>query len=188
MTTETYKGDVCSANHAFALDNFFRRLIQNPEKITGAYINKGDTIIDIGCGPGFFSTAMARMTGSGGRVIAVDLQNKMLEKVERKAQKLGLTGQMSFHKCAQDQLGFQEDVKADFILAYYMVHETPDHDLFFMQVKKHLKSSGNFLIVEPPFHVGRKKFQEITDSAIRAGFKVADKPGKKGGKSLLLTL
>ncbi len=44
------------------------------------------TIIDIGCGPGFFIEAFAEMTGSKGKVIAADLQEKMLEKVKKKIQ------------------------------------------------------------------------------------------------------
>ena len=37
------------------LDTFrIRRLIQNPYKIVGEYVKEGQTVLDLGCGPGFF--------------------------------------------------------------------------------------------------------------------------------------
>jgi 2-polyprenyl-3-methyl-5-hydroxy-6-metoxy-1,4-benzoquinol methylase len=65
---------VCSWKHAFALDNPIRRLIHNPQKILGRYIKAGQTVLDVGCGPGTFSLAMAKMVGELGKVIAVDVQ------------------------------------------------------------------------------------------------------------------
>jgi len=41
--------------------------------------------MDIGCGPGFFTLAMAEMAGPGGRVIAIDMQQEMLDLVTKKA-------------------------------------------------------------------------------------------------------
>lgn len=49
------------------------------------YIHKGDAAIDIGCGPGFFTMEMAKLTGDGGQVLAIDLQKEMLAKVAHKA-------------------------------------------------------------------------------------------------------
>ena len=87
MYNKNYTGDVCSHDHSFFLDNFIRRLIQNPRKIVGEYIHNGDTVVDLGCGPGYFSIDMAKMVGESGHVIAVDLQPEMLEKVKKKAKK-----------------------------------------------------------------------------------------------------
>ena len=186
MTTATHDHHVCSTRHAFALDNVIRRLFQKPEKITGPYIQPGDTIIDIGCGPGFFTIDMARLAGETGRVIAVDLQQKMLKKVEKKALKHGLSETIRFHRCPPDSLGIGSDVKADFILAFYMVHETPDPRQFLAEVSSLLKPSGRFLIVEPRFHVSKNTFRQITGYALDAGFQIVDEPAGKGGRSLLL--
>lgn len=186
MTTTEYKGDVCSHNRSFALDNFIRRMFQNPDKIVGEYINPKDVVIDLGCGPGFFTIEMAKMTGPAGRVHAVDLQNEMLEKVARKAQRIGLSDRISLHKCAQDAISLA-NVKADFILAYWMVHETPDSRRFLEEVKGLLKADGRLLIVEPLFHVSKKKFEGMKEQAISVGLRLSDTPKKKGGRSLLLT-
>jgi len=135
MYNKAYKGDVCSHDHSFFLDNFIRRLIQNPRKIVGEYIHNGDTVVDLGCGPGYFSIDMAKMVGESGHVIAVDLQPEMLEKVKKKAKKFNLSKRITLHNCPQDKIGLNQDVKADFVLAFYMVHETPDPVKFLQEVK-----------------------------------------------------
>ena len=186
MKNKRFEGDVCSHTHSFAFDNFLRRLFQRPERIVGEYIQKGDTVVDLGCGPGFFTIDMARMVGSAGRVFAVDLQEEMLEKLEKKSVKQGLEKRIIPHVCPQDEIGLDEKVKADFILAFYMVHETPDQQRFLKEVKTVLKNGGRFLLVEPPFHVSKKKFQQTGAYAEAAGFRILGRPSKKGGRSLLL--
>lgn len=180
------KAHVCSHNHSIFLDNFIRRLFQNPTKITKGYINEGDTVIDLGCGSGFFTTDMATMVGKNGKVYAVDLQKEMLTKLVKKLERYNLKDRVVIHQCKAGSISL-EKVGADFILAYYMVHETPDHKTFLKEVRSLLKPDGKFLMVEPPFHVSKKKFNQISQSAIEVGFNILDRPCKKGGMSLLLT-
>jgi ubiquinone/menaquinone biosynthesis C-methylase UbiE len=186
MDTPKSNKDVCSHKHAFVLDNFIRRIFQNPKKIVGEYINAGDTVIDLGCGPGFFTIDMAGMVGDKGRVIAVDLQKEMLAKLETKTRSKGVDHIVTPHLCPADGIGLDDGTAADFILAFYMVHETPDQRQFLEQVKKRLKPDGRFLLVEPVFHVSRTDFIETEKIATAAGFTVLDRPKKKGGRSLLL--
>ncbi len=181
MNTQTHNVHVCPASHSAYLDNFIRRLFQNPTKIVKDYIKPGDTVIDIGCGPGFFSIDMARLVGDTGRVYSVDLQSEMLEKVERKARKLNLADRIVLHQCARDRVNLNH-LQADFILAYYMVHETPDHNEFFAQVKTLLKPGGLFLVVEPVFHVSKGHFKTIISDAENTGFKLKDTPKKRAAE------
>ncbi len=44
---------VCPHKFAFMLDNWIRRLIQNPKKILAGYINPGETVMGGGCGKGW---------------------------------------------------------------------------------------------------------------------------------------
>lgn len=177
---------VCPHTMAFILDNFIRRWFQNPKKIVGEYIQAGDTVIDLGCGPGFFTIDMAKMVGENGCVIAVDLQEKMLANVKKKALKHGLSERIAYHLCDSHAIGLNR--KADFVLAVYMVHETPDPRAFLSEVKKLLKTGAKFLVVEPGFHVGQKQFDFMVKDAVAIGFRVIDFPKKKGGKSVLLTV
>ncbi len=88
----------CPAWFSFSLNNALRRIIHKPEAILEGLINPGDTVIDVGCGPGYFTVPMAEITGSGGRVIAVDLQDAMLEKLaKRDLDKIEKTEVEAFH-------------------------------------------------------------------------------------------
>jgi ubiquinone/menaquinone biosynthesis C-methylase UbiE len=69
---------VCPVERAGWLTNPVRRWFQNPERILKDYVKEGMTVLDIGCGPGFFSVAMATMVGETGKVIAADIQDGML--------------------------------------------------------------------------------------------------------------
>jgi len=75
---------ICPVEYAGGLDNSVRRLLQNPRKILKPYIHQGMTVLDLGCGPGFFSIEIAKMLKDTGKVIAADLQEGMLEKVNKK--------------------------------------------------------------------------------------------------------
>ena len=72
---------ICPVEYAGVLDNNIRRLIQNPRKILKPYIKEGITILDFGCGPGFFSIQTAKMLSGTGKVIAADIQEGMLNKI-----------------------------------------------------------------------------------------------------------
>jgi ubiquinone/menaquinone biosynthesis C-methylase UbiE len=166
------------------LDNWFRRLIQHPKKIAGEYITRGDTVIDMGCGPGYFSIDLAKMVGEAGKVFAVDLQESMLVKVRKKAARHGVSDRMVFHQCGASNIGL--DQKAEFILAYYMIHETPDPRAFLGELRGMLKTEGKLLVVEPKMHVSQAAFEKMITDAESVGLKAIDFPKKKGGRSVLL--
>ncbi|MBW2297441.1 MAG: class I SAM-dependent methyltransferase [Deltaproteobacteria bacterium] len=176
---------VCPHTISFFLDNRFRKIIQSPKRITGPYIKAGDTVIDIGCGPGFFSIEMAKLVGANGKVIAVDLQKKMIAHTKRKAAKYGMQDRMEFHQCEADHIGL--NCKADFILAFYMVHETPNRLQFFQEIKSMLKDGGQLLVVEPTMHVSKAAFARMLMDTESAGLRAVDFPRRKGGRSVLFS-
>jgi len=175
-TSSTKPGDVCrfSPLRGLMLDNPVRRVLQDPRKILGGYLREGMTAIDIGCGPGMFTLAMAKMVGASGKVIAVDLQQEMLDAVRRKSDRLGLTSRITFHRSTPDALGIAE--KADFILSFWMVHEVQDQIRFFREVRGILKPGGKFLIVEPVIHVSGPAFTGSVERARRSGLAVIAAP------------
>ena len=169
----------------FTFDNPLRRIIQNPESIIHGLVREGETALDIGCGMGYFSLPLARMVGSSGKVICVDLQEKMLEAVRRKADRARLIKVMRFHQCTPDSLGLTEN--ADFALAFWMVHEVRNKKEFLQEVRGSLKDGGNLLIVEPKLHVSRDAFNTTISVALAEGFKVMDRPKVPISMAALLT-
>lgn len=187
MPTLPEKQNICNHRHSYALDNKLRRLLQSPKRIVGPYIKPGDLVIDLGCGPGFFTIDMAEMVGPTGKVFAVDLQEEMLDRLATKLFDTDLAKRVIIHQCKKQSIDLNNQIQADFILAFYMVHETPDTKHLFKEAIQVLKKHGRLLLVEPPFHVSKKQFREISLWAKQAGFTILDKPKRKGGRSLLLS-
>ena len=175
---------VCPVERAGSLDNRIRRWLQNPGKILGTYIEEGMTVLDVGCGPGFFSIDMAQMVGASGGVIACDLQEGMLEKIRVKIKGTGLEERIRLHKCEKTKIGLSEEI--DFVLLFYTVHEIANKEAFFNEIAAILKPNGKILMVEPPFHVSKSAFEETIRKARKAGFTVAERPRVFFGKTAVL--
>ena len=177
---------VCHTQLAGSLDNRLRRWIHNPSKILKDYIFEGMTVLDVGCGPGLFTLEMAHKVGKSGRVLAADLHQEMLDIVKNKVLNTELQNRISFIKCSNNSLNINS--KFDFGLAFYMVHEVPDKDRFFKELKLQMNAHAKILIVEPKiFHVSKKDFNEMKLIAAESGFKIKDGPKVFGSQSVILT-
>lgn len=175
---------VCPVEEADRLDTRMRRWLQNPKRILKPYIEEGMTVLDFGCGPGFFSVGLAQMVGESGRVIAVDLQEGMLQKLRDKIKGTELEKRITLHKCEENKIGISENI--DFVLAFYIVHEVVNKEGLFAEIETILKPNGQLLIVEPPFHVSKKAFEETIGKAKAAGFKEVKRPKVLFNKAVVL--
>ncbi|OGW28316.1 MAG: methyltransferase type 11 [Nitrospirae bacterium GWC2_42_7] len=156
------------------LDNAIRRWLQDPHKILGPYIKEGMTVLDLGCGPGFFSVEIALMAGKSGQVIAADLQEEMLQKLRDKIKGTELEKRITLLRSEENKIGLAENV--DFVLAFYMVHETLDQEKLLHEIISRLKPDGHILIVEPLFHVSKTAFQETVKKAVDSGLVPVESP------------
>jgi ubiquinone/menaquinone biosynthesis C-methylase UbiE len=175
---------ICPVERACSLDNRIRRWFQNPQKILRPYIKEGMTILEVGCGPGFFSVDMALMVGKSGQVIACDLQEGMLQKVKEKIDGTELEERIKLHKCEEGKIGVSDHV--DFVLLFYVVHEIPNKEGLFDEIRSILKPNGQVLIVEPPFHVSKSAFEETIKKSIEVGFIDTDGPNMLFHKTVIL--
>ena len=148
------------------------------------YVKQGMRVMDVGCGLGFFSIGMAALVGAKGRVFSIDLQAKMLEITEKRAQRAGLDQRLELHRCTPDNLGIQE--KVDFILTFYMVHEVNDQNDFFDQLLSNLSPGGKVLIAEPKFHVSAEDFEKTLKVAQSTGLKICGQPPIRFSHAALL--
>lgn len=165
---------VCNARHVKLFDNALRGVVHNPLKIFGPYVKPGDSILDVGCGAGFTTMALARLAGENGHVSAADLQQEMLDMVRARAEKAGLNGRIDYHICAPDDIGITGPF--DFANAFWMIHEAPDTGVFLRQIFNVLAPGGLMLAVEPKFHVSAAAFQKMIETALSAGFILHDRP------------
>jgi ubiquinone/menaquinone biosynthesis C-methylase UbiE len=160
-------GHVCPAEHSGWLSTSLRKLVNNPWRILRGLVSEGDTAVDLGCGPGFFTLPLAQMVGETGRVIAVDVQEEMLAKLNARAERAHLASRIQLHHSGADSLGVAGP--ADFALAFYMVHEVPDRERFFRETAGILRDGGRLLLVEPMGHVSKAQFRRTVEAAKEAG-------------------
>ena len=185
---ETNMADrVCPFWVGYLLLNPLRKLLENPDKILGQFVREGMIDLEPGCGMGYFTLPLARMVGPRGRVIAVEVQAKMLSALDRRARKANLVDRIKLRRIGAEGLGVEDLVgQVDFAVAIHMVHEVPEQAFFFEGVWKALKPGGKLLVIEPKGHVSEAQLKQTLTAAENAGFRQEPLPGKVGGRSGLL--
>jgi ubiquinone/menaquinone biosynthesis C-methylase UbiE len=180
-------GEVCPFWVGYLLCSPIRRLWHNPEKILSPYIYGGMKALDIGCAMGFFSLPMARMVGPQGKVICIDVQERMIRSLVKRAQRAGLYERIETRVCSKNSLCL-EDVgeEIDFALAFAVVHEVPDCSPFFSQVYRTLKPAGILLLAEPKVRISNNDFEESISAAQGKGFGVIGRPYIRSARAVLL--
>jgi len=157
-----------------------RKLVENPDRMMADHVSPGMTVLEIGCGMGFFSLPLARMTGERGRVICVDLQEKMLSKLRSRAKRAGLDGVIETRLCGKEDLSIADlDDRVDFILAMHVIHEVPDPAGAFNQLMRTMRPGGTMLFGEPKARVSESDFSENLRIAEVSGFRKTGECGLK---------
>ena len=179
------QGHVCPWQCVHHFDNFLRPLFHNPRKLFGPYVRSGMTVLDIGCGRGFVSLALAWMVGEEGLVISADVQPEMLEMVRERATRAGLSDRIRTQCCEPGRIGVREAL--DFVVAFWMVHEVPESRRFLKEICARLRPGGRFFIAEPKVHVSQNRFMRTVQEAEEVGFIVLESPSVRLSRAVVLT-
>ena len=168
---------VCPWWLGYLLASPLRRLMQDPRKVLAPYVREGMTVLEPGPGMGFFTLELARLVGPAGRVVAVDIQPRMLSRLRHRAARAGLLERVDARFAAPDTLRVADLTGAiDFTLAFYLVHELPAVERFFAEVAKASKPGAGLLFAEPAGHVKTTDFEAEQEAAIHAGFELVERP------------
>ena len=162
---------VCPVWVGYLLASRFRNIFEDPAKILFPYIRSGMKILEIGPGMGFFSIPMAKITGPSGMVYCVDIQDKMLTNLKRKAVKKGVVNSIETIQASNESLNIGHLTAAiDFTLLAYVAHEIPDQYFLFSEVAKTMKKNTRVLFIEPKGHVNEEQWQRSLKTARECGF------------------
>jgi ubiquinone/menaquinone biosynthesis C-methylase UbiE len=165
---------VCPWWGGYFIDNRFRRLLHKPEQILDGYLRPGMTVLDFGCGMGFFAIPIASMLAGQGMVVAVDLQQQMLDVLHKRAARAGVADRIRPHRCESNHIGVDE--ATDFVLAFWSAHEAPSFRGLVSELHHRLVSGGRLLLVEPRGHVSAQAFQAMIEVSEQVGLSLENRP------------
>ncbi len=178
---------VCPWWVGYLLASPVRKLFQHPARILAPHVREGMTVLEPGPGMGFFTLELARRVGPRGKVVAVDLQERMLAGLLRRARRAGLADRIEPRLASESALGIDDLAgKVDLVLAFAMVHELPDQARFFGELRRVIAPGGKVLLAEPSGHVSAADFEATLATAERAGFR--RQPGPDVSRSLTAVL
>jgi ubiquinone/menaquinone biosynthesis C-methylase UbiE len=168
---------VCPYWKGFWLTSPLRRIIHRPEWILAPYVERGSTVLEVGPAMGFFTLPLARMVGPTGRVVCVDVEERMLRTLAKRARRAGLAERIVCRTCPPDSLGVDDLAgQVDFALVFYVVHEVPDAGRLFAELAHALSPDAACLVAEPKGRVKGRDFAASLDAAQRSGFTVTGAP------------
>ncbi|MDP2915715.1 MAG: class I SAM-dependent methyltransferase [Candidatus Aminicenantes bacterium] len=187
MSESKHSHRVCPWWLGYFLATPLRRFLQNPRTILKPWVSEGAMVIEPGPGMGFFTLELARLVGPRGRVVALDIQPKMLSALKRRARRKGLLGRIDVRLVKPESMGLT-DIKgrADLVFAFAIVHELPRVEEFFREVYEALKAGGKLFISEPHPRVSEEDFAGTVRLAEAAGFKENARPAIPRSRSVLM--
>jgi len=123
---------------------------ENEEKptvvIDALELREGEVVADLGAGSGYFTFRLAQKVGKTGKVLAVDIQDEMLEALRRRATKLGVTN-------VEEVKGSETDPHlpvggVNMVLMVDVYHELAYPYEVMTSVREALKAGGRVVFVE----------------------------------------
>ncbi len=177
---------------AFLLTNPLRRHLDPPHKlIEQVHITSEDTVVDFGCGPGYYAIEIARRAK---KTIGVDVSEEMLNKARRAAAKAGVT--IDFLRSNGEKIELPSD-SVDLILLVHVYHEIPEKEKALIEFRRILRSGGRVVIQERTLksRLGRilpgppvMDVNKIVDKASKVGFDEARIESYRDGNQASLVI
>ncbi|MHB8900859.1 MAG: class I SAM-dependent methyltransferase [Thermoguttaceae bacterium] len=109
-------------------------------------VRPGQVVCDMGCGNGFYTLELARLTGPDGKVYAVDIQSEMLELLQARARQQGIAN-------IRPVLGTETDPRLpersiDLVLLVDVYHEFSEPGKMLQALRRSLKPGGRIAVAE----------------------------------------
>lgn len=148
---EIYKGRrIAQTMHARYADWLIRNEREEEERcsllLTNLGLKPGMTVCDMGCGNGFYSLQMAKIIGERGRVLAVDIQPKMLEFLRTRSEKQGINNVTPILGSLHDPRLPEGTVDLVLLVDVYHEFSHPEHML--QAMRRSLSPKGLIVLLE----------------------------------------
>ncbi len=156
----------CPAGAAWLVENPYTQAVAGAEKLFARMgLERGMRLLDVGAGPGRIALPAAQRVGDNGEVVALDIQQKMLDKLRAKAAKHGTTNLRTIHAGAGS--GAVEHAYYDRAVLVTVLGEIPDKAAALGEIFNALKPGGILSITEvipDPHYQSRSRVRELCRS------------------------
>lgn len=172
---------VMSVAHADWLTRPDRDAEEQPDRVIRELgIKPGQTVADLGAGVGYFTWRLATAVGETGKVIAVDIQPGMLQKLQQNL------AERDIHN-VETVLGDEDDPRlpagqVDLVLLVDVYHELQEPELTMERVRQSLRPGGRVVLIEyrkedpsipiQPLH--KMSVREVRDELEPMGFRFVE--------------
>jgi predicted methyltransferase len=152
---------------------------ERPELLLNALgIPRGATVADLGSGTGYFTWRLAQQVGPEGKVLAIDVQQSMLDLTK------AAVAQHKFNNVeyllATDKDSRLPEKALDLVFIAYAYHEFADPEAMMASVRRSLKPGGRVVVLEyakesniaPASPLHKMSFEEIRREIEPMGFTI----------------
>lgn len=168
------RGAPCPHALAWLVDNPLRRRDMR-HTLDRVNPQPGETVLELGPGPGAFTVAAARRVGPKGKIIAVDIQPEMIAQVEARVQAAGVTN-VETHVASAYELPL-EDASVDRAFLVTVLPEIPEPVRALREVRRVLKPGGILSVTEEFYDPDYPRQATTIRWAASAGFALAERHG-----------
>jgi uncharacterized protein len=138
-----------SYQRAEHLLNPLRKFILSPSRLVNRLsLNQNANVLELGCGPGYYSRKTARKI-PGGKLTLVDIQQEMLDMAEKRMESFGLTN-IGYVRADASGLPFEKDV-FDVVFLVAMLGEVPDQESCISELHRVLRPGGLLSVSEQSY-------------------------------------
>lgn len=170
---------------ANVIDNPLRRRFQPPDETAIRHgLEPGMTVLEVGPGNGRYTVAAARRIGPTGRLYAVDIEPKMIERVRRRATAEGVTN-IEARVASAYELPYPDGF-FDRIVTITVTGEIPDPVRAFREFARVLKPAGQIAVSEILVDPDYPRASTVARWAAQAGLRPVRKIGNLGYYTLFL--
>lgn len=156
------------------MDNPMRRNYMRPV-LDRVGLRPGETVLELGPGPGAFTLDAARRVGPQGQLIAVDIQPEMIAQVQARVRQAGLNN-VQTHVASVYELPL-EDASVDRAFLVTVLAEIPDPVRGLRELHRALKPGGVFSTTEEFLDPDYPRRQTSIAWARAAGFELSERHG-----------
>ncbi len=168
------RGEPCPTSWSWIVDNSLRRWDVR-HALDRAGLRHGETVLELGPGPGAFTVDAAQRVGPEGRLIAVDIQPGMIAQVEARVKAAGVTN-VETHIASAYDLPI-EDGTVDRAFLITVLPEIPDPVRALCELHRVIKPGGIVSTTEEFLDPDYPRQATTIAWADAAGFELAERYG-----------